>query len=378
MDEWRDVVVLSIAIGGTAALWAVIVGWVGVAWAKGRRQRGLVLAGTTRVSLASRTLLAWADRKPWKFVLSFAAITAAITVIVTVVVGVGWLHRGQQRVNRERQFALPFGGLNTPHGVAVDAAGNVYVADTGANRVLKLAAGSSTQTVLPFSGLNFSVEGVNFSTGTAGVAVDAAGTVYVTDTGNNRVLKLAADSPTQTVLPFTGLNYPFSVAVDAAADVYVADTYNARLVKLAAGSSAQTVLPSSGGDTPDAVAVDNAGTVYTDFSRQGACRQNCGYVGRLEGLTSWTKLPSAGPHDYVAVDAADNVYVTAGGDPGGVKRLARGSNSWTALPGPAGMIGFRSPGGLAVDTRGNVYVTDNLGPGEQDDGQGVVLKLPTG
>jgi sugar lactone lactonase YvrE len=377
MDEWRDVAGLSFAIGGTAALWALIIGGVGVAWAKGRSQRGLVLAGTTRVSLASRTLLGWADRKPWKFVLSFAAITATITVIVTVAVGVGWLHRGQQRTDRERQFALPFSGLQTPHGVAVDTAGNVYVADTGTNRVLKLAAGSNTQTVLPFNGLDFSVEGVKFSTGTAGVAVDAAGTVYVADTGNHRVVKLAAGSGTQTVLPFTGLRYPFSVAVDTADNVYVADTYNARLVKLAAGSSAQTVLSSSGGDTPDGVAVDTAGTVYTDFSRN-ACRQDCGYVGRLEGLTSWTKLPSPGPQDYVAVDAAGNVYVTAGGDTGGVKRLARGSNSWTTLPGAAGMVGFRSPGGLAVDTRGNVYVTDNLGPSEHADTQGVALKLPTG
>ena len=91
--------------------------------------------------------------------------------------------------------------------------------------------------------------------------------MYVADTGNHRVVKLAAGSSTQTVLPFTGLRYPFSVAVDTADNVYVADTYNARLVKLAAGSSAQTVLPSNGWGTPNSVAVDNAGTVYTE-SRQ--------------------------------------------------------------------------------------------------------------
>jgi serine/threonine protein kinase, bacterial len=66
-------------------------------------------------------------------------------------------------------------------GVAVDTAGNVYVAEwTG--QVVKLAAGSSTQTVLPFSGLN---------TLTA-VAVDSAGNVYVTDKQNKRVVKLPA------------------------------------------------------------------------------------------------------------------------------------------------------------------------------------------
>jgi serine/threonine-protein kinase len=66
--------------------------------------------------------------------------------------------------------------------VAVDAAGTVYVADGGNGRVLKLAAGATTQTVLPLGGLNSPV----------GVAVDSAGNVYATDSGNNRVLKLPA------------------------------------------------------------------------------------------------------------------------------------------------------------------------------------------
>ena len=66
---------------------------------------------------------------------------------------------------------LPFTGLNRPYGVAVDTAGNVYVTDVVNNRVLKLAAGSTTQTVLPFTGLD----------DPRGVAVDAAGDLYVTD-----------------------------------------------------------------------------------------------------------------------------------------------------------------------------------------------------
>ncbi len=79
--------------------------------------------------------------------------------------------------------------------------------------MLKLAAGSATQTVLPFTGLNSPM----------GVAVDTAGNLHVTDAGNHRVLKLAAGSPTQTVLPFTGLNSPMGVAVDTAGNLYVTD-----------------------------------------------------------------------------------------------------------------------------------------------------------
>jgi serine/threonine protein kinase, bacterial len=79
--------------------------------------------------------------------------------------------------------------------------------------------------VLPFTGLIFP----------EGLAVDGAGNLYVTDTGNNRVLKLAAGSSSPTVLPFTGLNKPFGVAVDAAGNLYVTDTHKSRVVKLAAG-----------------------------------------------------------------------------------------------------------------------------------------------
>jgi len=93
---------------------------------------------------------------------------------------------------------MPFTGLNGPRGEAVDGAGNLYVTDYDNNRVLKLPAGSSTQTELPFTGLKYP----------EGVAVDSAGSVYVAEPDNNRVLKLPAGSTRQTVLPFSNLNRP--------------------------------------------------------------------------------------------------------------------------------------------------------------------------
>lgn len=77
---------------------------------------------------------------------------------------------------------LPFTGLYYPYGAAVDSAGDVYVTDRGNNRVIKLEAGSSTPVELPFTGLNEVWL----------VAVDTAGTVYITDFTNSRVLKLQA------------------------------------------------------------------------------------------------------------------------------------------------------------------------------------------
>ena len=81
---------------------------------------------------------------------------------------------------------LPFTGLHSPEGVAVDSAGNLYVTDQN-NRVVTLAAGSSTQSVLPFTGLHI---GSPMTVFPAGVAVDTAGNLYVADSGNNRVVKL--------------------------------------------------------------------------------------------------------------------------------------------------------------------------------------------
>lgn len=67
------------------------------------------------------------------------------------------------------------------------------------------------------------------------MAVDAAGGVYVTDGDNHRVVKLAAGASTQTVLPFTSLNHPYGVAVDTAGSGYVTDRNTNRVLKLPPG-----------------------------------------------------------------------------------------------------------------------------------------------
>ena len=93
---------------------------------------------------------------------------------------------------------LPFTDLDEPNGVAVDSAGALYVADSANDRVVRLAAGATRQTVLPFTGVDFPTD----------VAVDGAGVVYVTDSGNSRVVALAPGATSETVLPFTDLSDP--------------------------------------------------------------------------------------------------------------------------------------------------------------------------
>jgi DNA-binding beta-propeller fold protein YncE len=302
-------------------------------------------------------------RRLWQRLSGRTKIAAAAAVIVVLVVVIAAVILGQQPSQPSRQVALPFTDLYGPEGVAVDAAGNLYVTSNRPpdNQVLKLAAGSNTQSVLPFTGLNFS----------SGVAVDTAGTVYVTDSdpgnANARVLKLAGSS-TSTVLPIaliTGLSSRRGVAVDTAGNLYVTDPTNKRVLKLAAGSNDESEVPFTGLNDPAGVAVDAAGNLYVTDSQ---------VLKLAAGSNTQSVLPFTGLNDPsgVAVDTAGNLYVTNSSDAHNannqVLKLAAGSNDQSVLP-----FTFTVPtqlSGVAVDTAGTVYVTDAF--------NNQVLKLPAG
>jgi serine/threonine protein kinase, bacterial len=142
------------------------------------------------------------------------------------------------------------GTFDNPCAVAVDNAANVYVIDSEKRRIVKLEAGSPTRTVLGWMGLSDSDS----------VAVDGAGNVYVAKFFGT-VSKLSMDPPSETVLDFEVAN-PCGVAVDNAGNVYVTDSANRRVLKLAPGSHKQTVLPFTDLYRPEGVAVDGAGNVY--------------------------------------------------------------------------------------------------------------------
>jgi streptogramin lyase len=266
--------------------------------------------------------------------------------------------------NGPRPDVLPFNALTYPSDVAVSAAGDVYITDTGNDRVLKLAVGSKEQTVLPFTNLH----------APGGVAVDPAGNVYITDyvtapsdfgtVPNSRVLKLAAGSSDQSVLPFSGLGSVQGVAVDNAGNVYVADNVkgDTRVVKSAVGSNDQSVLPFTAINSANGIAVDGAGTVYVNDA------PNNRVVKLAPGSADQTVLPLAGLEysDGIAVDTAGDVYVIDTNNRQ-VLKLAAGSSTSTLLP----STGLYAPEDLAVDGAGNVYVIDSSGFGR-------VVKLAAG
>ena len=179
---------------------------------------------------------------------------AALLLAAAVIAATGYLvtHRPGSSTSASGQTVLPVTGIGfhlSPAGVALDTAGNVYITNESMyGRVLKLAPGSSTPMVLPFTGLYQA----------QGLAVGTDGAVCVTDF-NNRVVKLNAGSNIQAVLPFTGLTAPWGIAVDNAGTVYVTDHDANTVVKLAAESNTPTELPFTDLDTPLAVAVDTGG-----------------------------------------------------------------------------------------------------------------------
>jgi hypothetical protein len=134
-------------------------------------------------------------------------------------------------------------GLSGPTGVAVDAAGDVFIDDEGNSRVVVLPADGRPQTTV----------GTELSE-PFGVAVDAAGDVFIADTGNSRVVEVPAGGGPQTTVD-SELEAPFGVAVDAAGDVFIADTTNNRVVEVPADGGPQTTVGSEL-DDPYAVAVD--------------------------------------------------------------------------------------------------------------------------
>jgi uncharacterized protein (TIGR03437 family) len=299
-----------------------------------------------------------------------------------------------------------------PAGVAMDPAGNLYIADTDNQRIRKVANGIITTVagngVLGFGGDNGPATSAQFWS-PQGVAVDSAGNLYVADTNNSRIRRVSNGVITTVAgngaSGYTGdggpaisaqLNQPMGgVAVDSAGNLYIADTDNDRVRKVSNGVI--TTFAGNGtygfsGDgglatsaqlfNPLGVAVDSAGNLYIADSDNNRVRKvSNGVITTVAGTgpTNWTSSVGTfggdnGPAtsaqlnypEGVAVDSAGNIYIADIGNDR-IRKVANGVITTVAGNGTLGYSGDNGPAisarlaqpyGVAVDSAGNIYIAD--------------------
>jgi sugar lactone lactonase YvrE len=241
--------------------------------------------------------------------------------------------------------------FNQPDGLAVDGSGNVYVTDTGNATIRKITPDGVVST-LAGSATRGNQDGVGSAASfraPGGIAVDSAGTVYVADTFNATIRKITSSGSVSTLAGTAGsrgdadgtgsaaqFNNPSGVAVDAAGNLYVADTYNETIRKVTPTGIVTTLAGSagiSGGNDgtgiyalfnqPDGVAVDASGNICVADTGNAIIRKITpgGVVITVAGLPGIAGMGDSAsgvaifnqPHGLVA-DGAGNIQVADAGN----------------------------------------------------------------
>jgi uncharacterized protein (TIGR03437 family) len=300
--------------------------------------------------------------------------------------------------------------LNSPRGVAVDRTGRVFVADTLNSRIRQVRPDGIIVTVAGSATRGFAGDGASATNASLnlpqGLAVDALGNVLMADTGNNRVRALSVGGTISTLagsgsFKFSGdggpstsatLNSPRGVISDSAGNLYVVDSANHRVRRINAlgviTTLAGTGLPAFSGDggaavsaalnSPAAVAIDSVGNFYIADASNNRVRvvSVTGTINTLAGSGTGGFSGDNGPAiianlnqpQGIAVDLAGNVYVADTGNHRVRKITPAGAISTVAGSGIPGFSGDGAPGttamldtptGLAVDGIGNLYIADS-------------------
>lgn len=297
--------------------------------------------------------------------------------------------------------------LNTPMGVAVDSIGNVYVADTSNNRIRKIDTSGVISTFAGTGANNFSGDNGAATAATFrapyGVAVDSAGNVFIADTSNHRIRKVSVGGTVTTVAGngtagyladntaaiSTRLNAPRAVLPDGNGGFYIADYNNHRIRQVSAGGDITTVAgngsPSFSGDggaatsanlnLPSGLALDGSGNLYIADRNNNRIRQvTAGVITTLAGTASSGFSGDGGAATSAQLSAPVGVGVDSSGtvyagelnnfrvrkiSGGVISTLAGvGSRLYGGDGGQALSAQFAVPDSIVRDSAGNIYIAD--------------------
>ena len=303
--------------------------------------------------------------------------------------------------------------ISSPYGVVADAAGNLYIADSSNHRIRKVDAVTENISTVAGGGAALGDGGAATSAQINepyGAALDAAGNLYIADTSNHRIRKVDASTGNISTVAGTGaagygedggaaaaaqLNFPYNVALDGPGNLYIADVSNDRIRKVDASTGnietvAGTGISGYSGDggaataaqlnSPRSVGVDAAGNLYIADSDNHRIRKVDASTGNISTVVG-TGAQSYGGDGAaaaaaqinnpfsVAVDGSGNLYIADSGnhrirkvDTAGVITTVAGTGSSgdSGDGGAAAAAQLDLPRGVGVDAVGNLYIGDTF------------------
>ncbi|HMD61991.1 MAG TPA: immunoglobulin domain-containing protein, partial [Opitutaceae bacterium] len=294
-----------------------------------------------------------------------------------------------------------------PLDVAVDSGGNVYVADQADDAIRKITPSGAVTTFAGVLGMPGSADGTGAAArfrSPAAVATDASGNLFVTDTGNGTIRKIVLSTGAVTTIagtagvtgntdgtgPAAQFNSPQGLCADGSGNLYVADQINNSIRKVVVSSGAVTTYANTSGvagsidgapasarfKSPTGISVDGSGTVFVADTGNNTIRKipssgNTSTLAGTAGQRGSTDATGAAARFYVpagvAADSSGNVYVSDQGN--NTIRKITSSGAVTTFSGVATVVGFVDgtgtaaqfylPAGMAADSGGNVYVADS-------------------
>jgi sugar lactone lactonase YvrE len=291
-----------------------------------------------------------------------------------------------------------------PSCIVVDSTGNLYVGDSSNNTIQKITAADIVSTIAGTAGTAGSTDGPGASAlfrQPGGITIDSTGNLYVADTANFEVRKitsagvvstLAGSSANASYKDGTGaaafFNTPIGISIDSSGNLYVADSANDVIRKITStgvvttfvGTADATGILDGTGlaamfNAPAGVAVDSAGNAYVADTTNDTLRKSTSvgavttFAGLAQTMGSSNGLGNSALFNLptgLAVDTSGNIYMTDTAN-STIRKITPGGVV-TTLAGLAGMAGlqdgtgsgafFNMPKGLTVDISGNVWVAD--------------------